>query len=144
MTTANSTSGCTLCHVPFQHPCLMDCTCAWQVWRRSVAARKGAAAREAVSKNLFVLHPVFCCAILRIRHACEELSRLRLHALVPGELLSLAAFVDRHAAQRDIATRVLADFSRSAVHTTQVCMVCCESSSYLDGQHIVYLSSPMP
>ena len=38
-----------------------------QVWRRSVATRKAAAARQVLSKNLFILHPVFREAILKVR-----------------------------------------------------------------------------
>ncbi len=83
-------------------------------------ARKFAIAREVLTKHLFMLHPVFREAMLRVKHACDELSKLRLHAMLPGALCTLPDLVDRQRTQRDMALRVLSDFSRSIVHTAQV------------------------
>eukprot|EP00983_Pelagomonas_calceolata_P007132 232434-Pelagomonas_calceolata.AAC.4 len=57
--------------------CPVDTACdaPWllQVWRRSVAARKATVARQVLSKNLFILHPVFREAILKVRGGSPEI-----------------------------------------------------------------------
>lgn len=84
-----------------------------------MSGRKASAAREALGKNLFFLHPVFREALLRVRAACDELGRHRLHALTPGQLYDLATFVSAHEAAHGSATKMLSDFSRAVVHVAQ-------------------------
>jgi hypothetical protein len=57
----------------------------------------------------------------QIRAACDELAAQKLHALSPGEPpITLDIFLARHRTQAESVLHMLHNFSRGAVHTTQV------------------------
>lgn len=85
-----------------------------------MSSRKASSSREALAKNLFLLHPVFREALLKVRAACDELGRTRLHALAPGQVYDLATFVSNHEEAYNHANKMLSDFSRATVHIAQV------------------------
>jgi hypothetical protein len=91
-----------------------------QVWRRGVIARKTSHAREVLTKQSFLLNPVFRAALLRVRGACESLSSLRLHTLSPGEVVSLEDLATAQSKHSEVVSSALADFHKNTVQTARV------------------------
>lgn len=59
---------------------------AFKAWRSAIQAVKMAAAKAALSKQLFLLSPVFQQPLQQFYGLCHELNSMRLYSLQPGQV----------------------------------------------------------
>ena len=78
-------------------------------WRTSVLHAKISAAKKALTKNLFILHPILRDALLNIKSYCFEVSLKRLIQVEKGKSYNLQEFMD---VQKEyISTKVASSLS---------------------------------